>query len=83
MVMPKWPTCMVVGATVWRDMVASADMAAVDMAVAVDMAAVVAAIADGTDWDRQRSLRTRRRARPFRALPPGRRFRAARYLEDP
>jgi len=31
-------------------MVASADMAAVDMAVAVDMAAVVAAIADGTDW---------------------------------
>jgi hypothetical protein len=44
------------------------------MAAVVDMAAVVAAIADGTDRDRQRSLRTRRRARPFRALPPGRRL---------
>jgi hypothetical protein len=63
---------------VWLGMAASAGMAAV-----VDTAAAVVAIADGINRDRQRSLRTRRRARPFRALPPGRRFRAARYLEDP
>jgi hypothetical protein len=47
-------------------MVASAGMAV------VDMEAVVAAIADRINRDRRRSLQKCRRARPFRALPPGR-----------
>jgi hypothetical protein len=68
MVMSKWPTRLKGGAMVWQGMVASVGMAV------VGMEAVVAAIADGINRDRHRSLSKCRRARPFRALPPGRWF---------